>query len=182
MIFFRRFRESLFAAEFGRITESATTDEHVCIMVAGHICSNMRNGDESKIKTPLEAWEQRLGLCGYRSRIMAKALELYNIKARIIGLYAPGFVHTCIEAYYDGEYHFFDPTYGGYFISDGRVLPWGRCGPESRMVVFPKTRDVWSDGTRVNNHIRMAQNYNICGLFSPQVIAICSPYSKRIDS
>jgi len=168
-------REGLFNDMVDRVTEKAETDRERAIAVARYICAHVRNDgpnpdndsshDPVNITDTLTAWEYRQGVCGWRSRIMIRALTRLNIKAEIFNIYDYDFGHSCVLAHYDGGDHFFDPTYGGYFTGDdGHVLSWNEIMADpvkavEGMKVFPKTLDTYGQGDRAANAQRMRDVY-----------------------
>ena len=169
-------REARFNDMVDRVTENASTDRERVLALASHVCATVRNdcgnarpsyptAEPATIKDPLEAWDYRRGVCGWRSHILIRALARLNIEAHIFNIYDYDFGHSCVLATYNGRTHFIDPTYGGYFSSpEGRVLSWEEISadPEAaarNMVVFPKTLDCYADGSRAVNKERMADVY-----------------------
>jgi hypothetical protein len=77
---------------------------------------------------------QKKGICGDRAIAMIMTMRRNNpsLPARIVGIFGlSGFgvechaSHACMEVYYSGSWHFFDPTFGVYFTSaSGRVIPF----------------------------------------------------------
>jgi hypothetical protein len=156
-----------------RVVGDASGDEERCIRIARHIAGNVRNqyDDVQTRNDVLSGWESRYGLCGTRSVLMIKALQRFAINAQVLNIYDYGFGHSCVEAYYDDAWHYFDPTYGGYFVGeDGHVLSWDEIAADPHraikgMRVFAKTLDRYGgrDGialTQVDNNQRMNLTYS----------------------
>jgi len=151
-----------------RVVEGATGEQEQCIRLARYFATNIRNylRDDAG-KTELEWWAVRSGLCGTRSLLMVRALRRLGIVAKTWHIYDYGFGHVCVQAYYGGAWHFFDPTYGGYFIGeDNYVLSWDEivANPQAaveNMVVSPDTldRDGGAKWPRVDNNKKMRSTY-----------------------
>ena len=161
-----------FNAAIDSVTAGAETDEEKCIRIAEYFASEMRNLAAAGVDKPVShdvmvRWQKRTGACSTRSFLMQRALKRYDIQSIIWNIYDYGFGHTCVMAFYDGGWHFFDPTYAGYFRGDdGRVLSWQEIIADparavKNMVVFKNSRDVNSDGSRVDNIRRMNDVYNV---------------------
>jgi hypothetical protein len=69
---------------------------------------------------------EKRGLCGERSIAMIMTMRRSNIPARIVGIFGLSYTlqgvsyscyatHASVEVYYNGSWHFFDPTFGVYF-------------------------------------------------------------------
>jgi len=115
------------------------------------------------------------GLCYDRSDLFKYLGERAGLAVSIFDMYNFGGVgggHTCVQVYYDGNWHFYDLTYAGMFESNGEVLSFAemRADPESAlsgMVVFEPTgdiRDYYSDGSPVVNQSRMEFVYTVDAL------------------
>jgi hypothetical protein len=70
---------------------------------------------------------EKTGICGDYSNLLAALCACQNIKARIISInyFTKQNGHVVIEAFVDGKWRLYDPTYGGYYrlISDKNKLP-----------------------------------------------------------
>ena len=73
-----------------------------------------------------EALRLGAGLCGNATEVLIRVLAELGIRARPVLMFFPvdGVTtsHVAAEAFWDGTWHYLDPTYGGIFESDGRVL------------------------------------------------------------
>jgi hypothetical protein len=65
-------------------------------------------------------------LCGGMSDVLREALVLLGIRARTVQLYESlfwrPFTHVVVEAFVEGDWRVFDPTFNVTYESDGRVL------------------------------------------------------------
>lgn len=153
-----------------RVVEGAADDQERCMRVAAHIARYMVN-DYLDLGPPTSSdeiswWETRRGLCSARVSLMVTSLHRLNIPAQKWNIYDYGFAHNAVQAFYDGQWHYFDPTYAGCFLDeDGRVLSWDGIVAEPQaayenMVVFETPLDLYSDGSRVDAEHRMRVNYD----------------------
>ena len=157
---------ALFADKVDQIVAGAETDQEKCLAVARWVAGHISNSKNPKGDS-LTWFSQRAGLCGERSQIFVQMLLRLNIPAREFQIHE--FNHSCAQAFYDGEWHFFDVTYAGVFMRDGKVLSWEgiRSDPEAAvagMVVFEQTidRSTADDNylsPRVDNNVRMSLVY-----------------------
>jgi hypothetical protein len=110
------------------------------------------------------------GLCAGRSYFFKNLAERAGLRVSVFSIYnfsGPGHGHTCVQVYYENDWHFYDVTYAGMFVRNGEVLSFAemRADPAaalSGMVVFEptgETRDYYSSGLPVDNHIRMQWVY-----------------------
>jgi hypothetical protein len=110
------------------------------------------------------------GLCGGRSRLFENLGQRAGLKVSVFNIYnfsSPGHGHTCVQVFYEDDWHFYDVTYAGMFIANGEVLSFAemRADPISAlagMVVFEPTgdiRDYYSSGLPVDNKERMQEIY-----------------------
>jgi len=60
---------------------------------------------------------EKIGLCGDFSNLLAALCASQNIKTRIIGMnyFTKQDSHVVVEAFIDGKWCLYDPTYGGYY-------------------------------------------------------------------
>lgn len=69
----------------------------------------------------------KIGICGDYSNLLVALCACQNIKARIITInyFTKQNGHVVIEAFVDGKWRLYDPTYGGYYrlVSDKNKLP-----------------------------------------------------------
>lgn len=64
--------------------------------------------------------------------------EAIGTKANVFNLYNFGRVgvgHTAAEAYCNGKWHYFDPTYAGYFMINGDVLSWAEIKSNPNLAI-----------------------------------------------
>ena len=152
-----------------RAVAGAATDHERCVRVAEHIARHVGN-DYLGLGPPITSdqiswWELRRGLCSVRATLMVNALHRLNIRAHKWNIYDYGFAHNAVQAYYDGGWHYFDPTYAGYFADEaGGAMSWEEIAadPErafDNMVVFDTTLDLYSSGERVDPEERMRTTY-----------------------
>ena len=160
-------RLGLFHDAVDRVVEGARNEQEECVRVAEWIAGSIRNlSNDGGAGGLLGRWHARTGLCAARATLMALALRRLGIEAGVWNLYDYGFGHSCVQAFYGGRWHFFDPTYGGYFVGeDGHALSWGEivADPQAAggaMRVFKRTLDRSSPrGPRIRNEERMRTVY-----------------------
>lgn len=172
-----------------RVVAGAADDQERCKRVAAHIAYYMGNDyfgfDQPGPDDELSWWESRRGLCGARAHLMVMALQRLNIRAKIWNIYDYGFAHSAVQAFYDGEWHYFDPSYAGCFVDDdGVVMSWNQiiADPEAAMrglVVFETPMDTYSDGSRVKAENRMRFTYDQEKLADVQAAGV--PWSRTFQ-
>jgi hypothetical protein len=64
------------------------------------------------------------GICGHAANSMVLILTEFSIRARQVHFYytTPGAAtngHTAVEVFYDGAWHYFDPTWGDIYVRPG---------------------------------------------------------------
>lgn len=134
--------------------------EDKMLAICEWICANISNREyeyeENNVKNDVFSWfATRSGLCNARANICVEMAGYLNLEAHVMNLYdfpnaQSG--HSTAEVYYDGKWHFFDPTNGGYFRDkDGEIMSLEemRAKPKEAMdgmVVFEKTLDDSTDG------------------------------------
>ena len=168
---------AVLAEKVEEICAGKNSDEEKAIAAAQWICENISNREYDYLTNNVQhntfGWfATRSGLCNSRAGIFVDMMGFLNLDARIMNLYdfplAQG-GHSAAEVYYDGTWHFLDPTYGGYFKNqDGEIMSLEEMhqNPEEAiagMVVFEGTLD------KVDNYERMSYNYTVESLES-----ICS--------
>lgn len=86
--------------------------------------SEYRSPSKSDLNTVVN---EKTGICGDYANLLAALCACQNIKARIITInyFTKQNGHVVIEAFVDGKWRLYDPTYGGYYvlISDKNKLP-----------------------------------------------------------
>lgn len=111
-------------------TEKKSDEERsiaICQWIAENISNRTYEFEKNGVKNePFSWYAVRSGLCSARSYICVEMAEIMNMEAHIMNLYdfpTTQDGHTCVEIYYDEEWHFFDPTSGGYFRNkDGKIM------------------------------------------------------------
>lgn len=139
---------ALLAEKVEQITAGADSPQEVCLRIARWLSANISNREDSG-RDALDWFVSRAGQCGARAGLFVRMAALRNVHARLFNLYnygGPGGGHSCVQAWYDGQWHFFDPTYAGVFMRDGKVLSWDEIAADPdaaapAMVVFPATLD-----------------------------------------
>lgn len=179
----RQISRDAVAAQMARQVESivgrGAAPQDRCVALTHWIAGNFRNatsfGDVADRCARGDAYtwfSHRYGLCGERAEVFLRMADLAGIHARRFNLYNFGGVgggHTAVQAYYQGGWHFFDPSYAGYFLRDGAVLSWDRIAADPRrairdLVVIESTKDVRATSgplawTPVDNRERMGEIY-----------------------
>jgi hypothetical protein len=162
---------SLLGDKVESIVAGAATDQERCLRLARWIAGNIRN-EQIKGEDHLGHFVRRRGLCGYRAGLFVQMCSFLYIHARNFNLYnfggVPGDGHSCAQAWYDNQWHYFDVTYAGVFMRDGKVLSWDeiRSQPEqaaAALVPFDLTLDRHGPedtSARVVNADRMRQAYS----------------------
>jgi hypothetical protein len=64
------------------------------------------------------------GICGHAALTFAAIVKHFGLKVRSVQFYYADGVnnHISAEVFYDGEWHYYDPTWGAYYVQGGRVL------------------------------------------------------------
>jgi transglutaminase-like putative cysteine protease len=105
--------------------------------------------------------EMQAGWCGDASAVFAEIVNALGLPVRRVAFYPtdPDLVHTAAETYYDGAWHYFDPTWGAVYgsgpgdavsITEARArqltptrddtLIWGMRKPSLSELTDPTTR------------------------------------------
>ena len=111
------------------LTKKLVNDKEKTIAVVKFMHNNFANHSEDEFinnqvikgSSNLAKLLSRVGQCGTYERITRKILEHAGINSRRYSLYnfpKLGEGHTAIEVFFNNKYHYFDPTYGGYFEKD----------------------------------------------------------------
>lgn len=118
----------------------------------------------------------RFGLCGAGRHVFKRMCDIAGVYARNFNMYNFGVIgggYSCNQAYYNDKWHFFDATYGGYFLKDGDVLSWKEIVAEpadaiKHLVVYAQTSDnsYLSEGyllfwKKANNFDLMYSSYTV---------------------
>jgi transglutaminase superfamily protein len=114
----------------GEMTALAAVDYTV-----GHVSAGVYGYQEEQGLT-LPDWEpdvilrQGAGICGQSAAVFVGIMQRLGYQVRSVQFYftnpdGSADTHVAVEVYYDGGWHFFDPTYAAYWSSDtsGNVLP-----------------------------------------------------------
>ncbi len=75
------------------------------------------------------------GLCGERSVVTKQLAERAGLRAEMVSLYnfiEPGSGHTAVQFCYEDAWHYFDVTYAGIFVAEGRVLDFDEMREDPR--------------------------------------------------
>ena len=157
------------------ITIGAQTDQEKCLRIARWIAANISNREQPG-KDELRVFAYRAGLCRARADLFVRMLNYLHIPARQFNMYNFGKVgggHSCVQAFYGGQWHFFDVSYAGVFMREGKILSWDEIitdpvSARQHMVVFERTlaRYGWpgdepADRSKVDNRERMKRVYSL---------------------
>ncbi len=88
--------------------------------------------------TPNGVLEVGSGICGHAALTFAAIVKRFGLPVRSVQLwYENGSGHIAAEVFYDGAWHYYDPTFGAYYSVGGRVLSIGeaRAHPEGRSLL-----------------------------------------------
>jgi hypothetical protein len=154
---------SLLAEKTEEIIKDCTTDQQKCIKIAEWISSNISNGTQESGKDYLAWFSQRNGLCTARVKLFIEMTSIVNIESKMFNIYNFGHVgggHSCVQAYYDNGWHYFDVTYAGYFVDNNKVMSWDEIVNSAKainkhMVIFENTLDKYSTEEKASNYDRM---------------------------
>jgi len=73
--------------------------------------------------TPEEILKYRAGICGSSYIVFSAIIDKLGLPVRSVSFFwENGNNHIAAEVYYDGDWHFYDPTWGSYFVKDGDIL------------------------------------------------------------
>ena len=168
--------EALLADKVEELVSGVESEQEQSIQIAQWIAANISNryaGDDGV----LNSYAQRSGDSMVRSQLLIKMLSYRTIPASAFRLYdfdGVGGGYTCVQVYYDGQWHYFDVTNAGYFLRENTVLSWDQIikDPETalgEMVIFDQTIDynldmytsALSERERIDNETRMRQIYSL---------------------
>lgn len=104
-------------------------DNHVNLFMRSYL---KEHGGIPSLKTANEMLAAEAGLCGNAADVFATIVRHFGYQVRSVAFYyadPPGTQdgHTAAEVYYDGGWHYFDPTFSLYWrdASTGNVLDIG---------------------------------------------------------
>lgn len=147
--------QAILAEKTEELCEGKHSNEEKVIAIAQWICENVANRSydypQNIVQDDSFGWfATRNGLCNARANICVNMVEYLNLEAHVINIYdfpSAQSGHSAVEVYYDEQWHFFDPTNGGYFKGpDGEVMSLEEMHQNPKaamagMVVFEKTLD-----------------------------------------
>lgn len=94
---------------------------HVLAPVYGYLAQIEKQGLPQGTEQTLE---EQAGICGNAEAVFAMLLGELGYRTRSVQFFMPnGDTHIAAEVSYGGGWHYFDPTYGVYYIRGGIVLP-----------------------------------------------------------
>lgn len=139
---------AMLAQKVEELVSPSDSPQEKCLKIARWIAENISNANSSP-GDYLKVFATRSGSCGSRSMLFVEMLKYLNMTARLFNMYNFGRIgggHSCVQVFYDDQWHFFDVSYAGVFMHEGKVLSWDeiKADPETAlkgMVVFPHTRD-----------------------------------------
>jgi len=153
-------------------------DERKALAIAAWVAANATN-EPAAPDAPVPPIR---GLCGQRAGAFVELARLAGLRAARLDFSRFGdSAHSAALVWYDGDWHYFDVTYAGYFRRDGRILSFAEIQGDpaaalAGMVVLPGSGlDRWSDGTPVDNGQRMRQAY------TPEAIATAQIRKPRAE-
>lgn len=81
------------------------------------------------LPTAESALEFGSGICGNAALTFAAILKRFGLPVRSVQFYYANGVdnHIAVEVFYDGGWHYFDPTWAAYYEEGGRVLSIGEA-------------------------------------------------------
>ncbi|MCU0232119.1 MAG: hypothetical protein MUC67_12235 [Acidobacteria bacterium] len=147
-------------------------DEEKALAVAAWVAANASNAPAAA-DAPVPPLR---GRCGERAGAFVMLARRAGLRAARLDFtrFGPS-AHSAALVWYEGAWHYFDVTYAGYFRRDGRILSFEEIqadpgGALAGMVVLPGGGlDRWSDGTPVDNTVRMMQAYTIDSIRSARL-------------
>lgn len=73
--------------------------------------------------TPESILGAQAGVCGHAVIVFQQILAQLGYRTRQVQFLVPGNGHVAAEVFYDGGWHWFDPTFGDYYRQGANVLP-----------------------------------------------------------
>jgi hypothetical protein len=99
--------------------------EQKCLEILKFVTAFLRAKNNSGTATKI--LQDGYAICGGRSVVFQTLARMVAVPARYVGIFGmSGGSHAMAEAYYDGQWHLFDPTYGVFFYSTSRYDGSGR--------------------------------------------------------
>jgi hypothetical protein len=92
---------------------------HVSAPVYGYMNEIMGVRPISTARGVLDA---EAGICGHAALTFASIVKRFGLKVRSVQFYYGDNNHIANEVFYDGEWHYYDPTFGAYYQDGTRVL------------------------------------------------------------
>lgn len=133
----RHIGSSLFYVALGRtvdnIVKPKDSPQAKTLKISEYVSSKICNGEDTNLfygedQIAMSAFANRAGFCASKAQLMKKMLYLVGIPARLFNIYnfgKPGNGHTVLQVWFENQWHFIDPTLGGYFQDpSGHILSW----------------------------------------------------------
>ncbi len=101
--------------------KDSLTDHQKMILFMKYVEKYKVGGNKSHSEDYLTDWiKTEIGACGDYSSIVAALAYTQGIKTRLLTManYPSGSGHACIEAWIDGRWSFYDPTYALFYTKD----------------------------------------------------------------
>lgn len=108
------YKEHLIALSAMQYTEFNVSPALYCVL-------QENDSEEIQKRSLYEILYTQSGLCGDMSVVFANIIKEFDIKYRIIQFYYSN-THVAVEIYYNGGWHYYDPTWGIYFLKDSKIL------------------------------------------------------------
>jgi hypothetical protein len=119
--------------------------------VVGHVSApayGYRNvfGGELPQFTAASVLETQAGICGHAALTFAAIVKRFRLPVRSVQFWYPnGDGHIAAEVYYEGGWHYFDPTFGAYYRDGNEILSIeaARTRPDGRSLLEYDTTQFW---------------------------------------
>ena len=80
------------------------------------------------VPTPDGVLHAGAGICGHAALTFAAIVKRFGLPVRSVQFYyGAGDNHIAAEVFYDGAWHYYDPTFGAYYRDGDRVLSIGEA-------------------------------------------------------